>query len=197
MYSQYKEEEAIINYFGRYQGRLLDIGAYNAEVFSNSRQLIINGWSGTLIEASPQCAEGIKEFYKDNPKIEVLNIALNTYDGMMTFYDSHGAVGTGSKEHYNKWKDYQKDFKEIEVNCITFKTFIESHKNQTFDFISIDCEAMDLDILQQIELDKVGCKCLCIEWGANHNIKELIKDYVSSFGLKQIYINSENIIFGL
>lgn len=52
-YSQNGEQEAILKIFGESEGRFLDIGAYDGKTFSNTLALIERGWSGVLIEPSP------------------------------------------------------------------------------------------------------------------------------------------------
>jgi len=193
MYSQSEEEQYIIEYFNKIgvkNGNLLDIGAYNPETFSNSRQLIKNGWSAILVEPSPSCFNSIESFYLDNNKVECLNVAIGKNSGMINFYDSAGAVATTSKEHYDKWKNYQKDFKEIKVPCITFLELYKMFPLE-YDFISIDAEGSDYDILQQINLNETKTNLICIEF--TYKGKE-IYDYIESFNFELLYQNGENII---
>jgi len=193
MYSQSEEEQYIINYFNKIEtkkGTLLDIGAYSPEIFSNSRQLIKDGWSAILVEPSPSCFNNIESFYLENNKVECLNVAIGKKSGMIDFYDSAGAVATTSKEHYDKWKNYQKDFKEIKVPCITF---LELYKMfpLTFDFISIDAEGCDFDIIQQIDLNITKTNLVCIEF--TYKGQEIF-EYIKSFGFDLLHQNGENII---
>jgi FkbM family methyltransferase len=193
MYSQSEEEQYIINYFnkiGTKKGTLLDIGAYSPEIFSNSRQLIKDGWSAILIEPSPSCYSNIESFYLGNDKVECLNVAVGKHSGTIDFYDSAGAVATASKEHYDKWKNYQKDYKQIEVPCITFAELYKMFP-LSFDFISIDTEGFDFDIIQQIDLNITKTNLVCIEFTYKG---EGIYDYIKSFGFELIYSNGENII---
>jgi hypothetical protein len=54
MYSQYKEEEAILATFpDKTDGRFLDIGCWDPITFSNTRALVERGWSGVMIEPAP------------------------------------------------------------------------------------------------------------------------------------------------
>ncbi len=53
MYSQNNEEQIIIEYFKDFKGHLLDIGANDGLTLSNSRKLIELGWTGDLVEPSP------------------------------------------------------------------------------------------------------------------------------------------------
>ena len=53
MYTQNNEEELVRAYFSDKDTKtmcLLDIGANDGETFSNSRQLILDGWNAVLVE---------------------------------------------------------------------------------------------------------------------------------------------------
>jgi len=194
MFSQRDEEKYILEFFkDKSSGTLLDIGAYHPETFSNSRALISKGWEAVLVEPSPECFENIFHFYEDDKMVTVFNVAINTYDGEMIFYNSQGAVATGKKEHYDVWKFVQKDFKQIEVPCLTWKTFHDFIFRKKFDFINIDAEGMDWDILQQIDLDKTETKLVCVEY--SYSLSDIV-NYLSKFNFSLLYNNEENIIVG-
>jgi len=78
---------------------------------------------------------------------------------------------------------------------VDFKTLLEFTSSKMFDFITIDAEGMDYEILSQINLNEVGCKLICVE----HNGKDIekFKSYCQSFGMKEISRNGENLIMGL
>jgi FkbM family methyltransferase len=192
-YSQNDEEKIITDYLlavGLTSGRVLDIGAYNPTVFSNSRKLIEQGWKGILIEPSPPCFESIEKFYLGNENVECLNLAIATFDGTLSFYDSPGACATASEEHYLKWKDTIKDYKKIEVPCITWKSFYKMFPG-TYEFISIDTEGLDYDIIKQIDLNQTKTEIVCIEYTYKGN--EIFK-YIKHFGFQGINQNGENLI---
>jgi FkbM family methyltransferase len=193
MFSQGIEEEYITNFFGNTKGRLLDIGAFHPETFSNSRKLILDGWEAVLVEPSPKCFKTIEDFYMDNESVRVFNVALNTYDGEMVFYDSAGAVATGCKDHYERWKEIQKDFVETKVPCLSWEKFYNYMFKKRFDFISIDAEGMDWEILKQIDLDETETKLVCIEY--SYNFSDII-NYLAKFNFGVIYNNAENLIVG-
>ena len=194
MYSQSGEEEYILNYFkGRPVGRLLDIGAYHPTVFSNSRALIELGWSGVLVEPSPKCFGELERVYKDSDTVDIVNIAIGTYDGKLRFHDSGGANATAVEEHYKKWKPIQLDYEDIEVDCVTWETFYRNFPG-LYNFINIDTEGMDYDILKQMDLNLLGTELLCIEYSYNTN---QIVGYLQQNGFGGLlFQNGENIMVG-
>ena len=91
----------------------------------------------------------------------------------------------------DRWKGT--DFKDEEVEVLTFATFMDEAPYEHFDFITIDAEGMDLAILEQIDLTHT--KAVCIE----HNSKETeyiaMVAYCTKFGLNKILLNNlENVI---
>jgi len=192
MYSQNKEEEVILEFFkDQPNGRCLDIGAYNPETFSNTCQLIKNGWEAVLVEASPECFKNFEIYYKDNKNVQLVNKAMADFDGPLEFWNSEGANATAVEEHYDKWKDVQKDYKKIIIDAVSWFTFYKEYPG-TYDFISIDAEGMDFDILKQINLFETKTKLICIEF--NYNTTPII-DYLKLYGFTNLlYSNAENII---
>jgi FkbM family methyltransferase len=201
MYSQNNEEEIILNYFQNRKGHFLDLGANDGITLSNTHQLALNGWSGVCVEPSPKAFNKLKELYKNNSLIECLEVAISNVKGKMILHESDEHLGKGDVSlvstlifsETERWKGTQ-NFTEIEVNTITIKDLIETVTNNNFDFISIDCEGVDYEILETIDLNKVNCKLICIET----NSKEVEKyiSYISKFGFKVIYTNAENLIMG-
>lgn len=207
MFSQNLEERVILNYFGDFRGTLLDAGANDGVTFSNSRQLLLNGWKGVLVEPSEYGYESLLKLYDYGcGDVMVCHMALGMEDGIMAFHESgahvpNGAdralVSTLSSNEKDRWQGVQ--FTETEVIVEKWDTFIK-HKycENGFDFITIDCEGMDWQILQQIDLTTVGCKCLCIEWNSNKALGEQFKSYCTvKHGMKLLHTNAENMIFAV
>jgi hypothetical protein len=87
-----------------------------------------------------------------------------------------------------RWKGTE--FKPVRVKVMTYDTFTQ----EQYDFISIDAEGMDIDILKQIDLD--GVKCLCIEYNNDRHIEAEIRALVPE-RFKEIYRSLENLVFAL
>ena len=130
MYSQNNEEQIILDYFKYFKGHLLDIGANDGITLSNSRKLIELGWTGDLIEPSPNAFEKLKKLYSRKKKTKVHNIAIADKSELMTFYVSGTHLGNGDTDLLStlSLKDKQKwetttEYKTIEVQALTFKDF--------------------------------------------------------------------------
>jgi FkbM family methyltransferase len=201
MKSQNNEAQIVANYFGKFKGTVLDIGANDGQTFSNSYDLIKSGWSGVLIEPGTVFTQ-VQELYKDNKAVTCYQLAIADKEQMLTFYESGAHVKKGTDSglvstlDYNetiRWRNNGVEFTERKVQAVPFSWVYKWHKQ--FDFITIDAEGFDLAILKQIDLAKVGCKCLCIEWNGNPALDQAYKVYCNYYGLKEFSRNRENLIF--
>lgn len=207
MHSQNNEEKIIKEYFDKYfpnqRGTVLDIGANDGETLSNSRYLISElGWSGYLVEAAKSPYLKLEALYQGVENVNIFNVALGVQNMDLTFYESgnllnQGDVGLVSSlvpSEIDRWKNSGVPYTEYPVKCFDWKTFKSTYSsNVKFDFISIDIEGMDYDVLTQIDLKAHGCKCLCVEW--NGKDKEKYVAYAELHDLYLIDTNPENLIF--
>jgi len=203
-YSQNKEDIAVLNYFGKdFKGLLLDIGANDGITLSNSRLLIESEWSAYLIEPSPKAFNKLMVNLIGNSENTVpLNFAIGTENGKATLYESNehltkndiALLSSLNEAETKRWKNQK--FKGVEVDVLTFESFLFLFEEiANIDFISIDAEGLDLDILKQINLTGLNVKCLCIEHNSNNQVRAEIIEYCLQHGLNNILLeNSENII---
>lgn len=199
-YSQGDEEKLILKYFGNYKGTLLDIGANDGKTLSNSLALLERGWSGVLVEPDEDAFTKLRLFHQDSEGVLCYNFAMANQDGQLPFYKSGthlnkgdtGLLSTFSIADYEKWKP-STDFTMTEAQAVTFKTFQSICPTKQFDFITIDAEGMDYDILRQMDLANLGCKLLCIEFNGEGQSK--FDSYIKPFGMKLVLRNAQNLIY--
>lgn len=201
MKSQNNEAQIVANYFKGRKGTLLDIGANDGMTFSNSYDLIKDGWKGVLIEPG-QVFNKLQNLYTNNSNVNCYQLALSDKEQIITFYESgahvkngtdQGLVSTLNPDETIRWRNQGVEFTERKVQAVPFSWVYKWHKQ--FDFITIDAEGFDLQILRQINLTQVGCKCLCIEHNGVIDLKREISNYVGAYGLRLIAENRENLIF--
>lgn len=199
MYSQNAEDKIIQDYFGDIKGTFLDVGANDGKTLSNTRALADSGWCGVLIEPSPKAFYKLKQLYDGDKTgcFYLYNFAISDHNGTLKFYDSGthlnkgdvGLLSTSNEEELKRFPGTQ--YEEIEVKCFRWKTALNRFKFKLFDFVSIDAEGADLEILSQIDLSTV--KCLCIEWNSKPEVKAEYDKIMTDF--KVIYTSAENIIY--
>lgn len=203
MYSQNNEQQIISSYFNlaRHNLTLLDVGANDGITFSNSLGLIELGWKAFLLEPSSKAFDKLQKLHENNPNVFCLNYGLSSKTGKQKFFESGGyeqgedvaLYSSTSENEIKRWGD-KVAFAETQANFKSVKSFLKMYYKEQFDFISIDTEGHDWEILSQIDLNNVGCKCLCIEWNSVPEMKNEIVPYCNNYGLKLIHENPENLI---
>lgn len=198
MYSQNNEEEIIRNYFNSSFVSYLDIGANDGKTLSNSYAFYLAGSEGVCVEASPKAFNLLSENQKNSI---LINAAIGTYDGSITLYESGELLGGGDTSlvsstiecELKRWCSINMQFEPILVRCITFDTLIKECGVNKFDFLTIDIEGMELDVLPQINFNKLCVKLACIEW--NSKEKEKYDSIMLPQGFHIIHTNAENLIY--
>lgn len=200
-YSQNKEDLFVLNYFGAHKGTLLSIGENDGQTLSNSLLLIENGWNGHLLEPGSICSK-LYAVHSMNDKVKVHPFGIGEKSESAIFYESGchvrngkdlGLVSSTSYSETERWRKSGVAFTETEIELLSFSDFYEYVNKPTFDFISIDAEGYDWLILKQIDLNAIGCRCLCIEWNSDPELLKLFTDYCKGF--KLAVKNAENLIF--
>lgn len=204
-YSQNGEDIFVLNWFGSdFKGTLLEIGANDGITLSNSRLLIENGWSAELVEPG-SIFEDLTYLYPipEYDRVELYKLAIGDRNDTVQLFESgahvqggkdRGLVSTVDKSELNRWPDV--DFQPSSTQMVTWAKYLKTFSvNKRFDFISIDAEGMDWQILKQMDLTNLGCRCLCIEWNSQQELFKLFVDYCYNFNLKLAVKNAENLIF--
>lgn len=203
-YSQNREDLFVLKHFGNYKGTLLEIGSNDGQTLSNSLALIQQGWKAHLIEPGRTFSDLVKLHYT-NPNVSLYNYAIGgEFQTEATFFES-GAHVIGGKDmglvssldfdETERWRKSGVQFTETKVPVKTFREFWNEAGKPQLDYISIDAEGYDWDILQQIDLKEIGCKCLVIEWNGDGVLSDKITRYCNMQGLKFANMNRENLIF--
>lgn len=205
-YSQNNEDQVVAQIFDSLdpnQLTVLDIGANDGQTFSNSYALIQKGWNAHLLEPSPKAYALLKDLHKDNPKVSVHGFGIAEQTGVLEFHESGSFENRGEDiallscidpKEKDRWNG-KVDFTPTQAHFYTFADFILAIKKPVFDFITIDAEGHDIKILRQIDLDKVMCKCLCIEYNSVPDNHHQIQAIVEPLGFKLISKNAENLIY--
>jgi FkbM family methyltransferase len=148
-------------------GYFVDIGAYDGLSISNTKFLEEIGWDGICIEPHPKVYERLIK----NRTCECVNCALWYEDTEVNFLSLTGYTEmlSGIKEsyddrHYNRilgeLSSYGGDKELIKIDAKKFETVI---KNKKIDFLSIDTEGSELEILSRVDFSSYDIKVICIE----------------------------------
>lgn len=201
-YSQSSEESIILSYFKDFphQGRLLSIGENEGTFLSNALALIELGFDAVLVEPSPTAFKKLVELHKDRTNVLCYNVAISNFDGEADFYESGEHLGKGDTallstlnlDELTRWGD-STTFTKIKVPVQSVNTFLCSIPYKVLDFITIDAEGQDFNILDQIDFVKTKTSMVCVEWNGKDLDKfneRMKKDYFKLF-----HTTPENLIY--
>jgi FkbM family methyltransferase len=199
-YSQYGEGNIINSYFKDKIGTCVSLGENDGKTLSNVLGLIEAGWSAFLVEPSSEAFSKLSNLHKSNVKVKCFNFAIGDYDGETTFYHSGTHLNKGdtsllstiNKEELKRWGDTCK-FTETKVPIKKWDTFIKIAEIKNIDFISIDCEGVDFEILSQINFNDLSVKMICVEHNSINS--EIYEQHMFKYNYKVHYKNSCNLIF--
>lgn len=133
---------------GNRPGRFLDVGAWNAETFSNTRALYNLGWSGVMVEPSPGPMHGLLKEYGNDPRITLIQAAvcLPGNGPLEKLYITDDALSTHRKELADRWGDKGGFFGKLIVAALPPAEILDFGP---FDFINIDTEGSSGDLLSE------------------------------------------------
>lgn len=205
MYSQNLEDQIILNYFPKdFKGTLVEIGANDGKTLSNSLLLIEQGWRAHLFEPSQEAFKLLQIRHLQNSRVFCYDYGISNKDGECQFYHSGSLldsndislVSTIHQHELSRWKGTV----DFEPRTIQVKTWDKWRRSMpipdlVIDYISIDAEGEDWNILSQIDLTKHDCKILCVEWNSVQENDKLFTEYANSHKLHEIHRNAENIIY--
>lgn len=195
-YSQNNEQDVILAYYkDKPSGTFLDIGAFDGKTFSNTYALAELGWAGYMVEPSSFAFSGLLTNMMDYPHVVLINSAITPdKDGLTKFHDSMGdALTTSNPTHLEKWSGVR--FREFLTNTISIDSFIQMFDCSKIDFISLDTESTNWDMLQAL-MKRIesfpNLTMVCVEYDS---YMTEITELMTAKGFMKIHQNGENLIF--
>jgi len=166
-----------------YKGFWVDIGAYDPTRFSNTRMFSERGWRGINVDAM---AEAIDLFNTTRKKDINVNVGIGQEKGELDYYMF------ASRDYNTFSKDFAddlmrndgfvlKDIKKVPV--ITMEELLDAYlpTGQHIDFITIDAEGLDLEILQSNNWNKYSADFILIEIDAKCRNVDIPQSPVAEF----------------
>jgi FkbM family methyltransferase len=174
-YSQFGEDLILQHFFAQNdieKPTYLDIGANEPKYISNTFYFYERGSRGVLIEPNPYL---YKKLLRQRSKDTIINagVGLNNQNeaDFYLFPNKYNGLSTFSEKEALHWKNvgmkglgkinYEKIIKMplVSINDILQKHFNEKAPN----FISLDVEGLDLEILKSLNFEKWKPDIICVE----------------------------------
>lgn len=197
-------EDLLLAEFFNYKpdGFYIEIGAFDGVTFSNSFFFEQIGWKGVLVEPLPGKYAAC---VANRPNSTVVHAALGKdADGKITIKEPIGALngvplGTyayvrSSARHKNQVANIAERLQSHQVPFRTFESVMQQsgiEPQMEIDFISIDCEGMDFEILQSIDLTRWQPRLILVE-----HVRQPLLEYMRNNGYTPLLRVRANTIFG-
>jgi FkbM family methyltransferase len=167
-WSQEAEDLVLDKYFGhRARGFYVDVGAHHPTRFSNTRLFYLRGWRGINIDAMPG---SMKAFERDRPRDINLNIGIAANGGALTYYQYdepalNGFVRGSETIASNRAKGAYRLLGTQTVEVAPLASVLERHLShgQVIDFLSVDVEGLDLEVLKSNDWARFRPECVVVE----------------------------------
>ena len=143
----------------------LEIGTNQPKLYNNTYSFYLKGCKGVCIEPDVKMMNKIK---RTRPNDTVLNIGIARDK-------AKSAVFYVFPKHYNSWSTFSKDEAEIRraesgikydtksVELKNINSIIQEHFTSHPNYISLDAEGLDLEILQSLNFEKYKPEVICVE----------------------------------
>ena len=181
-------------------GFFVEIGAYNGIDGSNCYffEKFLN-WSGIAIEPSPTQFLALQK----NRKCKCINKAVAKKSEKIEFIDVVKGYtqmsGINNSSYQKTLEIIKKDLRTVLdkkiIETATFSEIVEY--NYLIDYLSIDVEGGEMDILESIDFDLYKIKVLSIEnnYPSEINYEKYLSDkgfcYIDNVGVDEIYFNKK------
>jgi len=161
-------EDIIVNFIlsslGISNPTYLDIGAYHPTNLNNTYYFYLKGCSGVLIEPDPQNYRILKNKRNKNT---VLNVGIGIDDALMAdfFIMTTKTLNTFSREDAERLILYgnQKIEQVLKIPLKNINSIIKEHFQTCPNFVSLDVEGLDYEILKSFDFLKFRPQVFCIE----------------------------------
>lgn len=160
-YSQIYEDIWLYRLFKYHtRGFYIDVGAHHPRELSMTKLFYDIGWRGINVEPQPE----LYALFSEQRKRDInLNVAVGTQEGSVPFYIPEQGEGAASLD--KKWANYFGNVKEITVPMRSLAKICEENvpPNQIIEFMNIDVEGQEKDVIASGDWDKYRPRALVVE----------------------------------
>lgn len=200
-YSQSQQDKIVDKLLSsKEKGFFLDIGAHDGVNFSNSLFFEESRkWTGICIEPVPKFFKILEE----KRTCIKLNVCIADTEKEIEFVEVEGPASMlsgiltpESTNHFLRIKDAVKNqggsYSIYKLNTLTIDSILNQYTISTIDYLSIDVEGFELDILRTINFDKYNVRIMTIE---NDQRDNHIISFLESKGYKSLCFSGPDEIF--
>ncbi len=161
-------------------GVYVDVGAYHPTRFSNTFWAYCKGWRGINIEPNP---DGFKLFEIIRPEDINVNAGISSKEDTLKYYRfSESALNTFDPNYAETViKEFGLELKDsIEVPVIPLCNVLRTNHIKHIDFIDIDVEEHEFEVIKSIRFDEVEIEVILVEQ-LDSNLESVINSEIAEY----------------
>lgn len=200
-YSQSGQDSFLENniFKGYKKGFFVDVGAHNGKQINNTLYFEEkNDWTGINVEP---LTEVYQELIKNRPNCINLNCAISDKDGTADFIKNTGYTEmlSGLRSAYDPRHFHRRDreieikggsTKVVKVETKRLETVFDEHNVKRVNYLSIDVEGAEFNVIRSINFDKVFIDVIEFENNYDDNSVPIV-GYLQKKGYKIIHKNMD------
>ncbi len=165
-YSQEGEDMILSRIFGDTPiGFYVDVGAHHPFRFSNTYYFYKKGWRGINIDAMPNSMKLFNRFRSRDVNLE---IPISDSEQVLTYFSFNEPAINGFSKELSRERHGKNGYfiqQEIKLKTSKLSSVLDEHLDSgvKIDFLSIDVEGLDINILKSNNWVKYRPKCILIE----------------------------------
>lgn len=161
-HSQFAEDISIIRLFDEnYKGFFVDVGCFHPKKYNNTWLLYKRDWRGINIDLDSIKIEGFNIYRPEDTNIAS---AVSDHEGQVEYF-SDGFYSLKTSLDKDFLENNRAGYKKRTTLCNTLSNIIDNtkYKDREIDFLSVDAEGHDLQVLKSLDFDRYQPKLVAIE----------------------------------
>ena len=188
-YSLFEEDLFIQNYFkNRLKGFYIDVGCYHPLDGNNTHLLHTKGWNGINLDINFYSIELFNFLRKKDMNI---HSGISKKKDKLTMYYRKEINMLNTLDKKIAKIHFRNGFKKRNVQVNTLNFFINKYfrKLETIDFLNIDAEGGELNVLKSLNFKQYKPQLICIEIHNSKKMYDTNYDYLKSNNIYKYLIN--------
>jgi FkbM family methyltransferase len=168
------------------KGIYIDVGCHHPFLNNNTYRLYKRGWRGINIDLDFNSIDMFNFFRQSDLNVQSA-ISDTEEEKNFFFFHNRSAINTLSKSSGDKAKEIKK------INTITLNSLIENSKfkDNKIDFLSIDVEGHELNVLKGFDIKKYKPNLIILEF-IDPNINEFYHQKIENITNSSLYKYMDN-----
>ena len=188
-FSQHGEDQYLLNRFTHSSGFYVDIGASHPFRISNTFMLYHRGWEGLTVEPIPWLGKLHRRWRSRDILVEK---AIGLHNAESTYYEMMPSVLSTLDEDVADAlvsSGRAEVFRETEIDVITINELFEDYVgDRKVDFLSIDIEGLDVEVIQGLDFVRFRPEVISIEVNIPSQVRPLLSFFEDArYGLIDKY----------